>query len=162
MNEFMNIMSEFMNMMEETKSLLTFNVVCGIIAAIAVFIVEIVIAYKNAGKKPQNRKVEKAKRLGHVARGKLLRSWDEDPRRLDIKSFYNAVYVFQVDGKEYKCKYIGRDFPTTFMDVYYIHSPRQAFVECEYSYIRGYTAIFVYIIPIAVGIIVAKCLGGIL
>jgi hypothetical protein len=161
MSEFMNIMSEFMNMMEETKSILTFNVVCGIIAAIAVFIMEIVIAHKNAGKKPQNRKVEKAKRLGHVARGKLLRSWDEDPRRLDIKSFYNAVYVFQVDGKEYKCKYMGWDFPTTFMDVYYIHSPRQAFVECEYSYIRGYTAVLVYIIPIAVGIIVAKCMGGI-
>jgi hypothetical protein len=111
-------MSGFMDIIEENSSILTFNVVCGIIAAIAVFIMEIVIAYKNAGKKPKNRKVEKAKRLGHA-------------------------------------------FPTTFMDVYYIHSPRRAFVECEYSYIRGYTAIFVYIIPIAVGIIVAKCMGGI-
>jgi hypothetical protein len=154
-------MSGYMDIIEENSSILTFNVVCGMIAAIAVFIMEIVIAYKNAGKKLKNRKVEKAKRLGHVARGKLLRSWDEDPSRLSVTSFYNAVYVFQVDGKEYKCRYMGRDFPTTFMDVYYIHSPRRAFVEYEYSYIRNYTAVFVYIIPIAVGIIVAKCLGGV-
>jgi hypothetical protein len=59
-------MSGFMNMIEENSSILTFNVVCGIIAAIAVFIMELVIAYKNAGKKPKNRKVVFTRRDGHL------------------------------------------------------------------------------------------------
>lgn len=150
-------MDDFLNLIEEFKtSVFNFNVTCGIIAAVIVFILEIIIIRK---RNKTSWKIEKAKSLGHVVQGKRIKAWDDDTSGYSVDSWFHATYVFTVDGKEYKCRYLGKVSPPLVTNVYYINSPRKAFVENEYK--QNYLSILLYIIPIAVAILVINFLGGI-
>lgn len=150
-------MSDFLNLIKEFKtSVFNFNVTCGIIAAVAVLILEIIFIGK---RNKTSWKIEKAKSLGHVVQGKRVKAWDDDTSGYSVDSWFHATYVFSVDGKEYKCRYLGKFSPPLVTNVYYIKSPRKAFVENEYK--QNYLSILLYIIPIAVAILVINCLGGV-
>lgn len=150
-------MSDFLNLIEEFKtSVFNFNVICGIIAAVVVFILEIIFIRK---RNKTSWKIEKAKSLGHVVQGKRVKAWDDDTSGYSVDSWFHATYVFTVDGKEYKCRYLGKVSPPLVTNVYYINSPRKAFVENEYK--QNYLSILLYIIPVAVAILVINCLGGV-
>lgn len=150
-------MNDFLSLIEEFKtSVFNLNVTCGIIAAIVVFTFEIVFIRK---RNKTSWKIEKAKSLGHVAQGRLIKSWDDDTSGYSVDSWFHATYAFTVSGKEYKCRYLGKVSPPMITNVYYISSPRKAFVENEYK--RDHLSILLYIIPIAVAIIVINCLGGV-
>lgn len=150
-------MSDFLNLIEEFKtSVFNFNVTCGIIAAVIVFVLEIIFIRK---RNKTSWKIEKAKSLGHVVQGKRIKAWDDDTSGYSVDSWFHATYVFTVDGKEYKCRYLGKVSPPLVTNVYYINSPKKAFVENEYK--QNYLSILLYIIPIAVAIVVINCLGGV-
>ena len=150
-------MEDFLNLIEEFKtSVFNFNVTCGIIAAVIVFILEIIFIRK---RNKTSWKIEKAKSLGHVTQGKRIKAWDDDTSGYSVDSWFHATYVFTVNGKEYKCHYLGKISPPLVTNVYYINSPRKAFVENEYK--QNYLSILLYIIPIAVAILVINCLGGV-
>ena len=150
-------MSDFLNLIEEFKtSVFNFNATCGIIAAVIVFVLEIIFIRK---RNKTSWKIEKAKSLGHVVQGKRIKAWDDDTSGYSVDSWFHATYVFTVDGKEYKCRYLGKVSPPLVTNVYYINSPKKAFVENEYK--QNYLSILLYIIPIAVAIVVINCLGGV-
>ena len=147
-------MDEFTSLLEEFfTSVFNFNVMCGIIAAIIVFIFEIKIMKKKTKK---NKKIEKAKRLGHIVKGKRIKQWD-DSTAGSVDFWYYATYTYEVDGKEYKYKFMNKIAPPFEVTLYYINSPRKVFTEYEYKVFS--LDILFYIIPIAVAIIVINCFG---
>ncbi len=155
MDEFTSLFEEFTSLLEEFfTSVFNFNVMCGVIAAIIVFIIEIKLMKKKTKK---NKKVEKAKSLGHIVKGKRIKYWADDPH--SVNSWYHATYTYEVDGKEYKYKYMNKVVPPFDVTLYYINSPRKTFTAYEYK--QNYSLILYYIIPIAVAIIVINCLGGV-
>ena len=78
-------MSDFLNLNEEFKtSVFNFNVTCGIIAAVVVFILEVIFIRKH---NKTNWKIEKAKKLGHVVQGKRVKAWDDDTSGCSVDSF---------------------------------------------------------------------------
>lgn len=148
-DEFFQLMGEFGTLMREN-----WNVVCGVLAGLAVFILEMIFTRKRP---KENRKVKKAKELGHVAKGKRLKYWKDDP--YDVHARSHATYIFEVDGKEYKYRYLGRQHPPSFAEIYYIHSPRHGFVVFEDD--RNYWEILWLIIPAAVAVLVSLLLSDV-
>ncbi len=146
----MEIIQEFYN------EVFSWNIFCGIIAAIVVFVIEIRFFSK---KGRTNKRIETAKILGHTVDAKRIKAWDDDTSGYSVDSWFHASYEYSVDGKVYKYKYLSKVSPPLVLKLYYKNNPARAFSENEKT--QQPLAILIYLVPIAVAIIVVNLLGGI-
>lgn len=150
MNELIELVEEYFD------SVFNFNVFVGIVAAIVVFILEII--YMNKHKKV-NRKVEKAKQLGNVVTAKRISTWTDNRHGTSMDSWVYATYTYELSGKTYRYKYMERQFAPVTLTLYYLDNPRKAFTGTEKK--NSFFSLFFYLIPIAVAVIIINLLGGV-
>lgn len=150
MNEFIRLVDEYFD------SVFKFNVFIGIVAAIVVFILEII--YMNNHKK-DNKKVERAKQLGNVVTAKRVHTWTDDRHGTSMDSWVYATYTYEVSGKLYRYKYMDRQFAPVTLTLYYISNPRKVFTGEEKE--NTFFSLLFYLVPIAVAVIIINLLGGV-
>ena len=149
--ELSDLFNEFMTEVFDLK------VFCGIVTAIIVCVFEIRLT-RNLRLK--NWRVEKAIRLGHIVKAKRLKTWDDDNTGCDVNSWFHGTYGYEVDGKSYKYRYMGKVSPPYELTLYYIRNPRKTFRNETKS--KEHTlALLGLFLPIAAGILVVFLLGGI-
>lgn len=150
-------MSELIYFIEEYKtSVFNLNVACGIIAAIAVFVIEIIWMRKHV--KKDGRK-EEALKNGHVIQAHRISMWNDETTETRFNSYYHAKYQYVFSEKKYIYKYMGKKYPANVISLYYKNNPRHVWSDLEEK--QSILAILFYLIPLAVMIIVTNALGGI-
>lgn len=150
MGEFLDLIEEFFN------SVFNFNVFVGIVAAIAVFIVEIIYMNKHS---KSNKRVEKAKQLGNVVTAKRIKTWNDDITGTSVDSWVYATYAYEICGKQYQYKYMDRQTAPITLELYYIDNPRKVFTGKEKK--NAVLSLLFYLVPIAVAVIIINLLGGV-
>ena len=99
-------------------------------------------------------------RLGHIVKAKRSKAWDDDHTGYSVDSWYHGTYIYEVDGKSYKYRYMGKVYPPLELTLYYISNPRKTFgaenKTKEYS-----LALLALILPIAVYVFVVFLPGGV-
>ena len=134
-NKLQLAVQEFLNTIKQLGELLSFNVVCGIVAIIVTFVVEIKYIQKH---KVKDKRKEEAIRKGHVIKAKRIKMWyDKVPNNVD--SYYHAKYEYEVSGKSYIYRYMGKTFPPYTISLYYKNNPRRVWdrVDGKRSPFRG-------------------------
>ncbi len=150
MEQFADLIKEF------NTSVFNFNVTCGIIAGIVVFIIEIKCVRKY--KKKDTRK-EDAVRKGHVIQAKRINMWDDGTTKYDVNSYYHAKYQYEISGQKYIYRYMGKNFPVTNISLYYKNNPRHVWSDLEKK--ENPLVILLGLIPLATMITVVYILGGV-
>src|SRR5699024_8225093 len=104
-----------------------FGAFVGIVVMVAAFAVEVKWTHAHP---PKDRRVEKARELGHIVEAKRAKFWDDavTPNE-QTTSWYHATYVYEISGKQYTYRYRERQYPSTTIKLYYLHSPHRAFHE---------------------------------
>lgn len=144
-------MDELFKNTEALKEAFSLDLVCGMLAGIFVLIIELILLNKI---KKSNRRVDKAKALGHIVKAKRLEMWhDGQPGEAPSNVWYYAKYDYEVDGRKYRYRYMSRNVPPMINTLYYINNPRKAFTDEKKSF--GFLYIFCMIIPLAVAVAVA-------
>ena len=149
----------FKEMLKEFSDIMSFNVLLGIVVMVVLIIAEIkFIRNKGVKNKRQERRLEKAKSLGHAVTAIRLEQWNDTPR-VDPNSWVHATYAYEVSGKCYKYHFMEREAAPRTITLYYINNPRKTF--------RGkvkdsvFLMLLFYILPMAAGILTILLLGGI-
>ena len=126
---------------------------CGVAAAIATFIVEIILCKKGILFAGADKKLALAKQRGHMltASRTSLRFRDREPEGTSTNRIYIANYEYtkQVTSTSMK--------PPLTITLYYLNSPTKVF--SEYDLGKNPLQILLYIVPVVVAYIVATVLG---
>lgn len=151
--ELTEVWNQFQEIMQEFFKMLDIRIIIAIVIAVIIFIFEMKAIRKY---KPRNRKKEQAIALGHSVQATRVKYWDESETGYDGP--YEVVYEYEVNGKTYtyKCR-IGKEPPET-LELYYLDEPGRAFDDLPKT--QTALAIFCYIIPFAVAMIIYCVLGG--
>ena len=126
---------------------------CGVAAAIATFIVEIIFA-------GADKKLALAKQRGHMltASRTSLRFRDREPEGTSTNRIYIANYEYTVNGKRHTKQVTSTSMkPPLTITLYYLNSPTKVF--SEYDLGKNPLQILLYIVPVVVAYIVATVLG---
>ncbi|MDI9499081.1 MAG: hypothetical protein QM270_11450 [Bacillota bacterium] len=158
MDELFAVFAEFAELWHRFRGFLRdhWKVYVGLVVGILVMIAEIIHMRKQ--KPPVNKKVQRARELGHVTRGirQSHRTHEDDDR-----TTYSAKYAYEVDGMKYAYKYYGDEFPPLELDLYYFNNPRRAFHEKKSQLRSCLAAALFYLIPFLASCLVIHLLGGI-
>lgn len=149
--EFLELWPRFWGFLREH-----WKVYVGFLVGLLVMILEILHIRKH--KPPVNKKVQKARELGHVVLGtRVSYSYSHG----DDSTSYHAKYTYEVDGAGYVYKYFDTQFPPLQLNLYYFNYPKRAFHEKE-SRVRSCLGIALfYLIPFMAFHVVTRLLGGI-
>lgn len=133
---------------------------CGVLGAIIVFIIEIILCNKKVLFANSDKKINEARKKGHVITGNLVKCTYKD-RNSDTKvtdRIYSAKYKYTVSDTEYYywTTSISVKLPYT-ISLYYINNPQKTFSKADIK--PNPFQILLYIIPIAVAIIIMKLMG---
>ena len=133
---------------------------CGVAAAIATFIIEIILCKKGILFAGTDRKIALAKQRGHLltATRTSLRYRNRDPENTSTNRVYIANYEYVVDGIRRTKQVISTSLkPPTAITLYYVNSPNRAF--SEYDGGKNPLQILLYIVPVLIAYVVATALG---
>ena len=132
----------------------------GVLAAIATFIIEVVLCTKGILFAGGEQKLKRAKKDGKFVLGTLKDSWykEREPEKKTANRLYTGIYEYTVDGKKKKKQLIlsGRKPPRT-LYFYYTSTPKHVF--SEYDVGKNPLKILIYIIPVLVAFAVMTALG---
>ena len=133
---------------------------CGVAAAIATFIVEILLCKKGILFAGADKKLALAKQRGHMltAQRTSLRYRDRKPENTTTNRVYIANYAYTVNGKRRTKQVTSTSVkPPLTITLYYLHSPNKVFAESDLG--KNPLQILLYIVPVLVAYIVATALG---
>ena len=148
----------FKEMLKEFSDIMSFNVLLGIAVMVVLIIAEIkFMRTKGIKNKRQERRLEKAKSLGHAVTAIRLEQWKDTP--VDPNSRVHATYAYEVNGKYYKYHFMEREAAPRTITLYYINNPRKTFRGTVED--SGFLMLLFYILPVAAGILTMLLLGGI-
>ena len=150
MEELVKLLEQFWTEVFDVKA------VCGIAVAILIFILEVRFMRK---RKKRDRRLEKAKQMGHVVQAKRTKAWDDDITGYSVDSWFHAAYSYEVNGRTYEYRYMGKKVPPLLINLYYIDNPARAFTGEEKK--ERALSILLLLFPIVVGVVVFYLLGGI-
>lgn len=148
----------FKEMLKEFSDIMSFNVLLGIAVMVVLIIAEIkFIRNKGIKNKRQERRLEKAKSLGHAVTAIRLEQWKDTP--VDPNSWVHATYAYEVNGKYYKYRFMEREAAPRTITLYYINNPHKTFRGTVEDSV--FLMLLFYILPVAAGILTISLLGGI-
>ena len=133
---------------------------CGVAAAIATFVIEVILCKKGILFGGADKKIALAKQKGHMltATRISLRFRDRKPENTRTNRVYIANYEYTVSGKRRTKQVVSTSLkPPLTITLYYVNSPNKVF--SEYDVGKNPLQIFLYIIPVLVAYIVATTLG---
>ncbi len=147
-------------MAEILKALASFGIEVwmGVLSAVLTFAVEVLLCTKGVITFRGERRLQKAKELGHVVRGKRV-SWQrmEDNGSKKTEK-YVGRYEYVVDGRVYRGMVISpQTAPNKEENFYYLSNPRKAFTEYDTAKKPG--MVLLYIIPFLVAYAVMRAMG---
>ena len=132
----------------------------GVLAAIATFIIEVVLCTKGILFAGGEQKLKRAKKDGKFVLGTLKDSWykEREPEKKTANRLYTGIYEYTVDGVTRTKQLIlsGRKPPHT-LYFYYTSPPKHVF--SEYDVGKNPLKILIYIIPVLVAFAVMTALG---
>lgn len=153
----MEDVSDLLRRFWETEG--SFTLLAGMAAAIAVFVIEIVLLRRQTGHSRKEKQIELAVSRGHVVRARRIKAWDDDETGHDVHSWFHAVYVYDVNGRTLKYRYRGKEVPPVTKTLYYLNDPRKTFDSREQK--NPVLILLLYILPLAAAVAVINLLGGI-
>ena len=99
----------------------------GVLAFVVIYAIELAYLKAHPPGLKRNKKVERAKELGHVVKAHKVRDLMTREERRDGYGLFSALYEYEVDGKKYKYKYSGHIADPQFLDLFWINHPKKAF-----------------------------------
>ena len=155
-------MNDRMTLEETFRALASYGpaVWAGVVAAIAVFVIEIILCTKGILFSSAEKKIERAKKMGHmiIARRKSMRFRDRESENSTTNRMYIATYEYVVDGECKTKQVISTSVkPPYQITLYYLNSPKKVF--SSYDVGKNPLKILLFIIPVLVAYVVMTLLG---
>ena len=155
-------MEESMNLPAAFSALAGYGaaVWCGVAAAIATFVIEIILRKKGILFASGEKKIARAKRRGHMltAVRTNIRFRDREPEDTTTNRLYIANYEYIVDGKVHTKQVVSSSLkPPSTITLYYDSSPNKVF--SEYDVGKNPLQILLYIIPVLVAYLAMTAMG---
>lgn len=124
---------------------------------ILLFILEAILIKKGFFRiKSRNAKrVEKAERLGHVVTA-VMDGREDYYQPDDPNPIRAANYVYEIEGRQYKYRYVGHDAPTRTITLYYINNPKKTF--CRTASYVNLGCVFAFL-PLIIGVALVYFMG---
>lgn len=132
-------------------------ILIGVIVIIFTFILEIILISKGYLNFNNNKRVEKAIKLGHQIKAKRISHYDDDLTGTKVDSWYHAKYEYTINEKTKKYRYLSRKHPPLILTLYYLKNPNKVFHNEDKK--SSILDLLIYIIPFALGVLVMKLLG---
>ena len=132
----------------------------GILAALIVFVIEIVLGIKGVIFAGGEKKIERAKRAGKTLTATMTncRYEDRSPHEKTANRMYIALYEYYVGDKRITKQVVSTSIqPPRTITLYYTSTPDKAFSEYEVG--KNPLKVIIYIVPIIVAFLVMKALG---
>lgn len=130
----------------------------GVLAFVIILVVEMAILKAHPPGLKRNKKVERAKELGHVVKAHKVRDLRTLEERTSEPGFARSVYEYEVDGEKYKYYFVGYATDPQFLDLFWINHPRKAFPYIPKK--RMWTSYLAILFPAVVaGLIIAYFRG---
>lgn len=134
-------------------------ILAGMAAAILVFAFEIVLLRKQARFSRKKRKKELAISRGHVIQARRVEAWSTDETGYDDHILFHAIYVYEVNGRTLKYRYLAPEVPPMIKTLYYLNDPRKVFDGRERQ--NPVIRLLACLLPLAAAVAVINLLGGI-
>lgn len=99
----------------------------GVLAFVVIYAIELAYLKAHPPGLKQNKKVERAKELGHVVKAHKVRDLRTLEERTSEPGMAHSVYEYEVDGNKYKYYFFGYATDPQFLDLFWINHPRKAF-----------------------------------
>lgn len=132
----------------------------GVTAAIAVFVIEIILCKKGIIFAGDEKKIANAKKAGHIITAKMTscRFNDRFPDDKTANRMYIAMYEYTVNGKVRTKQVVSTSMsPPNTISLYYTSNPNKTF--SEYDVGKNPLKFLIYIIPVVVAYFVMQALG---
>ena len=120
-------MREFKELVDRFRDEFQLTDFVGIFVGILILSLELAFLKAHPPGLKRNKKVERAKELGHVVKAHKVRDLMTREERRDGYGLFSALYEYEVDGKKYKYKYSGHIADPQFLDLFWINHPKKAF-----------------------------------
>lgn len=130
------------------------------VSASIAFIIEIFLCKKGLIFSSTSKKIDRARKAGHVVQGKRVRCrYEEREEECSVSNrIYVAYYEYEIEGKRGEKKQVIRGIkPPMYIYLYYENSSQKLFSEYDAS--KNPVQIILYIIPIIIAYYVAKFMG---
>ena len=99
----------------------------GVLAFVVIYAIELAYLKAHPPGLKRNKKVERAKELGHVVKAHKKKEWTYPEDLGKAHRINRALYEYEVDGKRYKYYFAEYDVDPQFLDLFWINNPRKAF-----------------------------------
>lgn len=151
---------------QEMSVLLSPPFIAGFITWLVTQIVMIVFMIRH---KPRNRKVEEAVRRGHAVKayivGRVYKEYNSPEESVKERQIYRCDYEYVVNGKKMRYRYHAYTMPPSPLTLYYIDDPKKVFpgdgINNYWRDMAGLRYAVIFIIPLVLGVLVVRALGGI-
>lgn len=132
----------------------------GVLAFVVIYAIELAFIKAHPPGLKRNKKVERAKELGHVVKAYKVRVLTTAKERAKDPGYNKALYEYEVDGKKYK--YVFSEFAVDpqFLDLFWIDNPQKAFPYIPKK--RKWTSYVAFLFPVVVGGLIIAYFRGLL
>ena len=97
----------------------------GVLAFVVIYAIELAYLKAHPPGLKRNKKVERAKELGHVVKAHKVR--DLYGERREHPNLSSAIYEYEVNGKEYRYYFSEYAVAPQFLELYWISRPKNVF-----------------------------------
>ena len=118
---------EFIELVDRFREEFQLTDFVGIFVGVLILSLELAFLKAHPPGLKRNRKVERAKELGHVVKAHKKKEWTYPEDLGKAHRINRALYEYEVDGKRYKYYFAEYDVDPQFLDLFWINNPRKAF-----------------------------------
>ena len=128
----------------------------GVLAFVVIYAIELAYLKAHPPGLKRNKKVERAKELGHVVKAHKVKDFYGERR--EHPNLNSAIYEYEVNGKEYRYYFSEYAVAPQFLELYWISRPKNVFPYLPRK--RMWTSYLAALLPfVVVGLIIAYFRG---
>ena len=130
----------------------------GVLAFVVIYAIELAYLKAHPPGLKRNKKVERAKELGHVVKAHKIK--DLYGERREHPNLNSAIYEYEVNGKEYRYYFSEYAVAPQFLELYWISRPKNVFPYLPRK--RMWTSYLATLLPFVVGGLIIAYFRGFL
>ncbi len=130
----------------------------GVLAFVVIYAIELAYLKAHPPGLKRNKKVERAKELGHVVKAHKIK--DLYGERREHPNLNSAIYEYEVNGKEYRYYFSEYAVAPQFLELYWISRPKNVFPYLPRK--RMWTSYLATLLPFVVGGLIIAYFRGML
>ena len=130
----------------------------GVLAFVVIYAIELAYLKAHPPGLKRNKKVERAKELGHVVKAHKIK--DLYGERREHPNLNSEIYEYEVNGKEYRYYFSEYAVAPQFLELYWISRPKNVFPYLPRK--RMWTSYLATLLPFVVGGLIIAYFRGML